>query len=350
MKKRSWHKIILTALLFIAISAGAQETFTNPLLPAGADPWCIYKNGYYYYTNTTGRNITIWKTDNIANLATAEKKVVFTPPSNTAYSRNLWAPEIHFIKGKWYIYFAADSGRNEDHRMWVLENSSKDPLQDEWKLKAKLVTPGDKWSIDGTVYQHRNKFYFLWSGWQGDTNGQQDIYIAKMKNPWTIKGKRVRLSSPTLEWEKHGQLKNNPQVVTVNEGPQVLRKDGKLFLFYSASGCWTDYYAIGMLSTAATSNIMDSLSWTKSAEPVFKQSPANSVYGTGHNCFFKSPDNTEDWILYHANNQPGQGCGRSRAPRAQKFTWKADATPDFGEPVKENIPIPIPSAGNTNNK
>ncbi|MEJ7822002.1 MAG: glycoside hydrolase family 43 protein [Chitinophagaceae bacterium] len=341
----------------LSFAVNAQQTFTNPLLPSGADPWCIYKNGYYYYTNTTGRNITIWKTKDIAQLITAEKKVVFTPPVNTAYSKAVWAPEIHFLKKKWYslkrkwyVYFAADSGNNKDHRMWVLQNSSRDPLKGSWKMKGKLHTPDDKWSIDGTVYNLKNKLYFLWSGWQGNVNGQQDIYIAGMKNPWTIKGERVRLSSPELEWETHGDLKNKNDVahVDVNEGPQILRNKDQLYLIYSASGCWTDNYALGMLSTSFNSNILDSTSWKKSLLPVFKQSPENSVYGTGHNSFFKSPDGKEDWILYHANSQPGQGCGKFRSPRAQKFTWNSDGSPNFGVPVKENVPLAIPATGRNN--
>lgn len=344
-KKRT---VVCFLLAINSLFLQAQQTFTNPLLPSGADPWCIYKDGYYYYTNTTQGNITLWKTKNIAELATAEKKVVFTPPKHTPYSKALWAPELHFLQGKWYIYFAADSGDNKDHRLWVLENASKDPLRGAWEMKGKLTTPEDKWSIDGTVYEHKNQLYLLWSGWQGDTNGQQDIYIAKMTNPWTVEGQRVRLSSSTLDWEKHGTLKSGRDVphVNVNEGPQILRKNDNLFLIYSASGCWTDYYALGMLSTSANSNLMDSASWKKSPEPVFKQSPENGVYGTGHNSFFQSPDGKEDWILYHANSQPGQGCGKFRSPRAQKFTWKADGTPDFGIPVKQGQPLVIPSEGN----
>ncbi len=215
-------------------------------------------------------------------------------------------------------------------------------------MKGKLNTPSDNWSIDGTVYNLKGKLYFLWSGWQNDKNGQQDIYIAKMKTPWTLVGERVRLSSPTLEWETHGDLKKQDDEahVNVNEGPQILRNKDKLYLIYSASGCWTDYYALGMLSTLISSNIMDSLSWKKSLQPVFKQSPENGVYGTGHNSFFKSPNGKKDWILYHANNQPGLGCGRFRSPRAQKFTWNADGSPNFGIPVKENIPLVIPAAKN----
>jgi len=336
---------LLLAVVLACISVNAQQTFTNPLLPAGADPYSIYKDGYYYYTHTTGHNITLWKTKSLSSLPSAEKKVVFTPPATGPYSKELWAPEIHFLEGKWYIYFAADSGNNYQHRLWVLENASPDPLQGNWTMKGKLTTPDDKWSIDGSVFYNKGQLYCTWSGWEGDKNGEQDIYIAKMKNPWTIEGKRSRISAPQLEWEMHGELKNawDPPHVNVNEGPEILQHGNDLFLVYSASGCWTDFYALGMLRASADGDLMNPGSWTKSQLPVFKQSPENKVFAPGHNSFFKSPDGKEDWILYHANNLPGQGCGGFRSPRAQKFTWNKEGLPEFGTPVSSAVPIQAPS-------
>ena len=183
-----------------------------------------------------------------------------------------------------------------------------------------------------------------WSGWEGDTNGEQDIYIAKMKNAWTIEGKRVRISSPSYYWEKNGDLHDsiNPPHVNVNEGPQALEHGGKLFIVYSASGCWTDYYALGLLTFYGNGNLLDSFCWKKNPEPVFKQSKKNAVYAPGHNSFFKSPNGKDDWILYHANSSPGQGCGAFRSPRAQKFTWNGMGIPVFGEPVKEGQALEVP--------
>jgi GH43 family beta-xylosidase len=347
MKTNLLFYILFSGCFFFTdVAAQRSTTFTNPLLTAGADPWCIYKDGYYYYTHTTGTNITLWKTKSIASLKTATKKVVFTPPSTGPYSKEIWAPEIHWLQDKWYIYFAADSGSNEGHRLWVLENSSADPLEGTWKMKGKLTTPGDKWSIDGTVYDHNGQLYLLWSGWEGDVNFQQNIYICAMSNPWTTTGERVKISSPQFSWETHGDLNNPNDVphVNVNEGPQILARDQKLVLIYSASGCWTEYYALGMLCANAGSNLMDTASWRKFPQPVFKKSKRNKVYAPGHNSFFKSPDGKEDWILYHANSKPGQGCGKQRSPRAQKFTWKADGTPDFGVPVRPGVPLRTPSA------
>jgi GH43 family beta-xylosidase len=270
-------------------------------------------------------------------LKSAEKKIVWTPPATGAYSKDIWAPELHFIAGKWYIYFAADAGRNESHRLWVLENESPDPLRGEWKMKGKLADSTDKWAIDGSVFEHNGKLYVVWSGWEGDTNGRQDIYIASMSNPWTIDSGRVRLSMPEYPWEKVGDIldwktSDNPPHVDVNEGPQFLKRGGKVFIIYSASGCWTENYSLGMLTASSDKDLLDRRSWKKSTQPVFEPSPSGKAFSAGHNSFFKSPDGTEDWILYHANPQAKQGCGRDRSPRAQPFTWRADGTPDFGTP------------------
>ena len=329
------------------VPADEKTNFTNPLLPSGPDPWVIYKDGFYYYTNTTGSRLVIWKTKTLTDLQHAEKKTIWTPPPGTAWSREIWAPELHFLNGKWYMYFAADDGNNNNHRMYVVENANADPMQGEWTFKGKVADPADKWAIDGTVIEHRNQLYMAWSGWEGDVNGRQDLYIAKMKNPWTIEGQRKRISSPLMSWEKNGDTgltRSNPQVY-VNEGPQFLQKGNKLFIIFSANGCWTDLYALGMLSISAKGNLLDSASWTKNPGPVFKGVAENQAYAPGHNSFFKSPDGKEDWILYHANPGPRQGCGGRRSPRAQPFTWKTDGTPDFGKPVKLGDSLPTPGLG-----
>jgi GH43 family beta-xylosidase len=343
--------------LFVAGSAAqqarqAQETpqpqlapqmFTNPLLPSGADPWIVSRDGFYFYMQTTGNNLTIWKTRNVGSLATAEKKVVWTPPATGPYSHEIWAPELHYLADKWYIYFAADDGRNETHRIWVLENASPDPLAGEWTMKGKASDPTDRWAIDATVFEHKGKLYLAWSGWPGNHDGEQDIYFARLKDPWTVDGGRVRISSPRQPWEKHGDLPG-PRHVNVNEGPELLEHGNSMFLVYSASGCWTDDYELGMLRAQADADVLKPSSWRKSNKPVFTGSPDAHAYGAGHNGFFKSPDGKEDWIVYHANPEPHEGCGTHRSPRAQPFAWNADGTPDFGRPVPLGRPIPKPSA------
>jgi GH43 family beta-xylosidase len=339
--------LLLLAAVAAVPSAVGQPMFTNPLLPTGPDPWVEYHDGTYYYMNTTGTNLKLWKTRSIADLKSAPNKVVWTPPANGPYSHEIWAPEIHFLNGKWYIYFAADAGTNQTHRIWVIENESADPFGGEWKFKGKVADPADKWAIDASVFEDQGHLYFIWSGWEGDVNGTQSIYIARLKNPWTVEGRRARISTPEYPWEKVGDmppqlLPDNPPHIDVNEGPEVLKHDGKIFLVYSASACWTDFYSLGMLTADSGADLLDPAVWEKSAEPVFQESPANSVYATGHNSFFKSPDGQQDWILYHANSKAGQGCGSHRSPRAQPFTWNPDGSPNFGIPVPAGRPLQQP--------
>jgi GH43 family beta-xylosidase len=173
----------------------------------------------------------------------------------------------------------------------------------------------------------------------------QRIYIAGLKNPWTVGTARTELSHSEYPWEEVGDLNSpvDPPHVNVNEGPEVLKHGGKLFLIYSASGCWTDHYALGMLAAKEGSNLLDAHSWTKTPTPVLTESADAHAFGTGHNGFFQSPDGSQNWIIYHANPEPHQGCGAHRSPRAQPFTWNPDGSPNFGQPVSIDQEIPAPS-------
>ena len=354
--KLSMRNFLIAFACATAFAQSNPPTFTNPLLPSGPDPWVTYRDGYYYYMHTTGVNLTLWKTRNIADLSTTAGKVVWTPPADGPYSRDIWAPEIHFLQGRWYIYFSADGGVNQTHRVWVIENSSPDPTAGEWIMKGKIADADDRWGIDGTVFENQGHLYFLCSGWEGDFNGVQSIYIMELDNPYTAKSKRVRLSVPSYPWEKIGDRESgsigednpglhpdDPLHIDVNEGPEMLQHNGKLFLIYSASACWSDHYTLGMMTTTADRDLMNAASWSKSTIPVFWESPSAGAYATGHNGFFQSPDGTEDWIIYHANSQPHQGCSGQRNPRAQRFYWKADGTPDFGRPAPIGQPLARPS-------
>ena len=220
-------------------------------------------------------------------------------------------------------------------------------------MKGRISTDKDNnWAIDGSVFQNKGELYMVWSGWQTrrvDTE-TQCIYIARMENPWTLGSERVLISKPELEWERHHKNENgwNPSYdIFVNEGPQpLLSPKGKyVHIAYSASGVWTPYYALGMLTASTDSDMLDPKSWSKSQQPVFKQSPENGVYGTGHNSFFPSPDGTEWYILYHARDTQvdPEGAGDTRSPRAQKFVWLENDYPDFGTPLPTTTRLNKPS-------
>lgn len=309
-----------------------DSTFENPILPGGPDPWIVQHKGMYYYTYTHGGKLVILETKNPSELASARRYEVWSPPAGTAYSKNIWAPELHRIEDKWYFYFAADDGQNANHRMYVLENESDSPVEGSWEFKGKLSDVTDQWAIDGTVFTYQDELYTIWSG--GDSGAPpQELFIAKMENPWTIIEPKICISSPDYDWEKYG----NP----INEGPQVLKNSNDdVFIVYSASGYWVNNYCLGLLKLEMNGNPLNPSHWKKQPKPVFSMKSESNTYGPGHNGFFTSPDDKENWIIYHARTGPDGG---SRNPRIQSFDFDFDGFPVFGEPVSTAISLKKPS-------
>ncbi|MEX1277410.1 MAG: glycoside hydrolase family 43 protein, partial [Bacteroidota bacterium] len=275
----------------------AQEHDQNaiPLLPAPSqDPWIVRHGNLFYYSESKGTGIAIRETRDFMNLARAKLRVVWKAPAAGPCSRNIWAPELHFLRGRWYLYFAADDGRNENHRMWVIRSETDSPFG-PYGEPTLLETEG--WAIDGTLLQSGHELYFFWSGWPGTTDGLQNLYGARMADPITISSPRVLLAEPTEPWERH--------VMPLCEGPQLLHGEGKLFIVYSASASWTRHYRLGMLVNTG-GNILDPAAWRK-VGPVFE--PTDSVWGVGHCSFITSTDGSEDWIFYHAKTTPADGWG-----------------------------------------
>ncbi|HEX7064506.1 MAG TPA: glycoside hydrolase family 43 protein [Bacillales bacterium] len=334
--------ILCLAAAFIFFMKGGNsgmKTFTNPIVTFSdtPDPWIIHKDGYYYLTFTTGANINVWKSKSLVDWEEAKKQMVWLPPVGTEHSYDIWAPELHWINGKWYIYFAADDGQNPSHRMYVLESKTSDALG-EYEFKGKIADPKhDYWAIDGTVLEWDGKRYFIWSGWERESATDlfpQNLYMAPMANPWTLGGERQLISTPEYDWEKQG--------AAINEGPAVLKKDGKVFLAYSASGSWTPDYKVGLLTLEAGTDPMVRENWIKSPEPVFKRNDAEGVYGPGHVSFTTSPDQEEVWMVYHATSGIHDGWDNRKA-RLQKITWTEDGKPEFGIPKGSETPIEVPS-------
>jgi GH43 family beta-xylosidase len=330
---------IVASLVAVTPSALAATSYTNPIKSQkGADPWLVHHNGNYFQISTTFTNTLVMrKSPTLGGLATAPSIQVWQ--DNTASrGTNIWAPEIHLFNGRWYLYYsAAQVGAPccDTQRTHVLESAGTDPLGPytyKNKLTGSNLNPGG-WLIDASVLSLNGSLYLLGSGSIGGS--RQSLVIAPMTNPYTVQGTTFSLiSSPTLSWETQGGF--------VNEGPVALHRNGKTFLIYSASSCNGPDYKLGQL-TYTGGNPLSASSWSKKSTPVFQRSDANGVYGPGHNGFFTSPDGTENWIVYHANNSASGGCGNGRTTRAQKVNWNSDGTPNFGTPVRTGVALTAPS-------
>ncbi|NUT47756.1 MAG: family 43 glycosylhydrolase [Saccharothrix sp.] len=314
----------------VKLGTPAAGTFTNPIKRNGPDPWLQYYNGYYYLATTTWNStITMRRSRTLAGLSTAADQVVFTLSGRPNGCCNMWAPEFHLLNGRWYLYYVAGqnvSDYNPTQRLHVLESSGTDPMG-PYSFKADL---GSTWELDPSILQHNGKLYLMGSA----MDGTQSLTITPLSNPYTISGARRTISQPTLSWER--------QTGAVNEGAEALYHNGRTMIVYSASACWGPDYKLGLLTLTGTDPLNRS-HWTKSPNPVFQRNDGNGVYAPGHNGFFKSPDGTEDWIVYHANDSASGGCDMNRSTRAQKFTWNSDGTPNFGTPVRLGTTLTAPS-------
>lgn len=313
-----------------------KKKYNNPIVIERADPW-IYKHtdGFYYFTGSLPgyQAIEIRRAKKINDLENGERMLVWHAPKTGIMSELIWAPEIHYINNRWYIYFAASDDaiiRNEHHhhRMFVIENSNADPMNRDWTEKGQIVTKFDSFSLDGTVFKHREKLYYVWAQQDPRIPGNSNLYISEMANPWTLKGEQVVLSIPEYEWEKRG--------FSVNEGPAVISKNGKVFITYSGSAT-DENYAMGLLWANDDADLLNGYSWQKSPNPVFVTSEKNKCFGPGHNSFTKSEDDQEDVLVFHARpekNAAGDPLDNpNRHAHAQIFTWDSKGFPHFGEPI-----------------
>lgn len=322
-----------------------DTTFSNPLLSTGADPWVLKKDTLYYYTNSSGDKIKLWRTGSISKLSTATSQTVWTKPASGANSQDISSPELHYLDGKWYIYYAAGSSADPStQRIFVLENSSADPFTGSWSDKGKLTDPAaDFFANDPTVFENNGKRYLMWSGTSSNTDITRNLYVAQLSNPYTMGSSRSLLSIPQYNWESKGASPANG-LPAVNEAPQMLKNtSGNLFAVFSASGCWTDDYTLGILMLKDGGDPLFRSDWIKKSTAVFAKNTAANVYGPGHAVFFQSPDAKEDWMMFDANAQSGQDCGGTRSPRMQKFTWNTDGSPNLGEPLGTTTTLLRPS-------
>lgn len=336
--RRRLSLMLLVAMGGVATAVSAEPVantpvtpavFTNPLLrPPAQDPQITYHNGRYYYCESSEEGIFLRVADDFPELSQAPRRRVWAPAVRGLVSHHIWAPELHILDGKAYIYFAADDGDNDNHRMGVLAAESDDVFG-SYRLAGVLDTGG--WAIDGTVLTLDNGCrYFIWSGWPGKKNGRQNLYISAMKSPVELTGRRVLIKEPDQPWERRS--------MPICEGPQVLRRDGRTFLIYSASGSWTADYCLGMLVHEG-GDPLDPATW-KPAGQVFARNAF--ACGVGHCGFVSSADGQEDWLVYHAKTVRRDGWN-DREVRAQPFTWDQRGWPAFGEPVNPLLPLVHPA-------
>ncbi|MBM0226059.1 MULTISPECIES: family 43 glycosylhydrolase [Micromonospora] len=312
---------------------------TSPLMWQRADPFVTPRtDGLYYFTASVPEydRLIVRASPTIEGLGSAAETVVWRRPTSGKMGGHIWAPELHRIDGRWYIYFAAGDSDNVFRiRMYVIESIAADPRDvSGWSSPRQIVTPWDSFALDSTTFEHDGQRYLVWAQSEPEINANSSLYIARMTSPFSITGTPARIATPTKSWEVQG--------FRVNEGPAVIKRNGRIFMTFSASA--TDArYCMGLLTADDRANLLDPATWSKSADPIFTTNEQTKQYGPGHNSFTVAEDGETDVMVYHARDYRdivGDPLyDPNRHARAQRLYWHEDGTPLFGVPVGKGGPI-----------
>lgn len=279
-----------------------QLKYNEPWILQRADPFICRHNGKYYFTASVPAydRIILRSADTLAGIADAEEVTIWEKHASGIMSAHIWAPELHYLDGKWYIYFAG--GEKEDIwkiRPYVLECADENPVTGTWKELGMMQCADEDefsfrgFSLDATIFENQGKQYYVWAEKVGVGRQISNLYIAEMATPNKLKTVQVLLTTPDYDWERVG--------FWVNEGPAVIKRNGKIFLTYSASETGAPY-CMGMLTANEDSDLLDPLSWKKERYPVLQSDVFLEIYGPGHNSFTVDEEGN-DILVYHARKE-----------------------------------------------
>ncbi|MBE6784825.1 MAG: alpha-N-arabinofuranosidase [Ruminococcaceae bacterium] len=293
-----------------------MKNYPNPFIPERADPYVTRgSDGYYYFTASYPAShdefhgydrIVLRRSKTVEGLASAEEKAVWLAHKEGIMSKHIWAPELHEIKGRWYIFFAAGNSEDKWHiRPYVLSCDGNDPMNDSWSEKGKVQalcedkTSFNSFSLDMTCFEHKGKHYLIWA----EIIGASSLFMAETDPdcPWKLKSMPVLLSKPEYPWEKVR--------FPVNEGASVLKGEDKIFIFFSASGTGAEY-CMGYLWADSDADLMNPASWSKTTAPVLETKDLQGEAGPGHNSFVYDEEGSL-LLVYHARPQSHfeKNCG-----------------------------------------
>ncbi len=274
--------------------------YNTPFITQRADPFlCQRPGGGYYFLGSVPEydRIALRQADPLAQLPGAQERVLWTRHESGPQSLHIWAPELHYLFGGWYIYYAA--GDKDDEwaiRPYVLHCKGDDPMADEWEELGMMHAAADDefsfhaFSLDMTVFEADGVPYCIWAEKVGVGKQISNLYIGKLSAANELETVQVLLTTPDYAWERHG--------FWVNEGPAVLFHDGKIFVTFSASDTGAAY-CMGELWAKVGDDLLDPANWTKKNRPVLATDWEKGIFGPGHNCFTKDEDGA-DICVFHA--------------------------------------------------
>jgi arabinan endo-1,5-alpha-L-arabinosidase len=239
--------------------------------------------------------------------------------------RGLWAPDISFHKGKYWLYYAASSFGSNVSAIGLATNATLDP-----------AAPGFHWNDEGLVFQSRktDDYNCIDPAHFVDRQGQRWLAFGsfwggiKLMKLDPVTGK-PRQSAQLTTIAARPEPEGGPDPI---EGAFLIERDGWYYLFASydfcCKGAQSNYYTAYGRSRSVTGPYVgkDGRRMTDGAGTVIlkadNQQEGGRWRGPGHCAILRDPG--QDYIVYHSYDRQHDGIANLRiAPLA----WAADGWP-----------------------
>lgn len=265
------------------------------------DPFILLHNGtYYMYATSAKDGFLLWTSENLCDWTEGGYCYKDSPWGECDF----WAPEVHERNGKFYLVYTARWKKNHSLRIGMaISDSPEGPFKD---LKDEPLFDYGYAAIDATLFRDGEKeyFYYVRDCSENVVNGvhTSEIYACGISEDYTaLVGEPKKISLPDLDWEH----KSGPEWLW-NEGPALLKREGKYYLNYSANCYATRDYSVGCSESDSPLG-----PFVKYDAPIltYKQ----DVYsGPGHNCFFVGKDG-KLYTAFHVHTDYEKPSGNRRA-------------------------------------
>ena len=312
-----------------------QNRYEFPVAWNKADP-CItkWKDKYYFIsTNDLDREHTIYirEADSIPELVTAQQIKILDAYTYPHLVDLLWAPELHIINDRLYIFHAgtAKGFYEEQCHVMALKEGGNPTVASDWEMPVRVIKKDGSYlygeqgiTLDMTHFEAGGVHYVCWSQRQFKPVDQGAwLYIACVDpdKPWQLTTDPVLLSMPEYSWANNHTF--------VDEGPFALFKDGKIYLTFSSAAV-DSTYVVGLMTADPNTDLTDPDNWVKENYPLLSSRSVEGEFGTGHNAYVTDDDGLV-WNTYHA--RPGIDGPRSSGIRRVHFNAEGFPVLDMTE-------------------
>lgn len=313
-----------------------QKHYPFPFLKADMSDPCICRyNGKYFLSASGQRSVTFRISNTLEGLALAEPVNVYTMPEDDKIHANMWAQEMHIIRGIPYVFTTVGEREWYTVRSHVLRCNGNPENPSDWEEPRLVLRPDgtelqpEGISLDMTYFCINEIHYVMWSDRKFKVRSEKyvvadtaDIYIATIDpdRPWQLTSKPVCILRPMYGWDRYETL--------VDEGPYLLKHGTDLFVTISGSSTGlADLYCLGLLHAKETDNLLLHESWDWLPYPVLTKESVKGEYGPGHNCFIKEPESGDDLLVYHAVPHDINGKAMGRRMGIRRVHWAASGYP-----------------------